>query len=195
LAFRSHVITGEKARGARKVLRWIKEAAPRKREKEEAASLLRILDNVGEGGKQVLLSRGQEEMLSFILEEFPVVEPTQLPLFGPQEEVYMRQLPSRTGSLFTEPTTKRGPSGDVRGRPNQVLPEPSPRLRKPTLKTELTEGEKLERGSIGLSVTPGEEPLDLTGTPLKKRIAEAQDRLATRDRQFGKVVKEEEIGE
>jgi len=185
LAFRSHVISEEKAKGARKVLRWIKEAAPRKREKEEAAGLLKILEGVGEKGKQVLLTRGQEEMLSFVLEEFPVVEPTQLSLFSPQEEYYLSQTPTEGGSLFTPPTHRKLSSKSI--RPDQSLPEPYPASRKPVLKSELTVEDKQERGSIGLSSTPGEVPLDSEGVPTRKRITEAQERLATRDRQFGKV--------
>lgn len=173
MAFRSHVITEEKAKGVRKVLRWIKEAAPRKREREEAESLLRVLEGV-RGTKQILLTRGQEEMLSFITEEFPITEPVQLSLFSPQEEHYMSQAP----------TQRRVPSKSI--RPDQKLPGPHP-ITKPRLKGELTEEDKEARRRIGLHGTPGKVPLDTTGTPLSKRIAEIQESTAIKERQFGKV--------
>lgn len=175
MAFRSHYISEEKAKGARKVLRWIKDQAPRKREREEAASLLRVLEGVRGGSRQVILSRGQEDMLAFVLEAFPVVEPTQLSLLSPQEEILLNQAP---GKEVGE---------GVRGRPGQTLPEPTAKRTKPILKSQFTEEEKEARRRIGLSSTPSEIPVDESGTPLRSKIADMQDRISKRDRQFGKA--------
>lgn len=173
MAFRSHTISEERAKGACKVLRWVREAAPRKKEKEEAASLLKLLEGI-KGHRQVILTRGQEEMLAFILDEFPVVEPSQLFMFSPQEEI-----------LLSHPPVSRGPSEPI--RPEQDLPEPSPGTIKPKLRGELTEEDREARRSIGLSSIPGEVPLDPTGKPLTKRIAEIQSETAAKERKFGKA--------
>jgi len=180
LAFRSHVITEEKAKGVRRVLRWVEEAAPRKREREEAGSLLRVLSGV-KGTKQILLTRGQEEMLAFITEEFPTYEPTQLSLLSPQEEVLMYQS-SISKVASSKPVHKE-----------KNLPG-AHKLIKPKLKTELTEEDKEARRNIGLSSTPSEVPSDTSGESLTSKVAKIQESLAVRDRQFGqkKKVKVEE---
>lgn len=168
------MVSEERAKGACKVLRWIKEAAPRKKEREEAAGLLKLLSGI-KVARQVILTRGQEEMLTFVLDEFPVVEPTQLSMFGPQEEVLLSRVPGR------------GPEKvDVRGRPGQVLPKPTTTT-KSELKGKLTEEDKEARRSIGLSDTPSDVPLDSSGRPIRTRIAEILEETAATERQFGKA--------
>ena len=75
-------ISREKAISIRPILRWIKEGAPRARERLQATRILREIEGV-ENYKQILLTRGEAELLSFVFTEFPEgVEPErQLELF------------------------------------------------------------------------------------------------------------------
>ena len=67
---KSYYISKERADSIRPVLRWIKDAAPRKRERQEASSILREIEGITEH-KQVILTRSEGEMLEFVVKEFP----------------------------------------------------------------------------------------------------------------------------
>jgi len=127
------MVTSERARGMRPVLKWIKEAAPRKKERETASRLLRELEGIKET-KQLLLSKYEADMFLFILTEFPsgVEDEKQLSLFS-----------------LLEPTTTVTHLGV--NRPKQL----------PELKTELTKEEQDERESAGLSrLGPGQRSVE-----------------------------------
>lgn len=65
-------ITKEKADSVKGILRWIADAAPRKREREQAKRILASLSAVRPGGsRQILLTEGEAEMLRFIDETYP----------------------------------------------------------------------------------------------------------------------------
>ena len=64
------MVSKERADSIRPILRWIKEDAPRKREREQAAKILRELEGIKDW-KQVMLTRGETEMLNFVFREFP----------------------------------------------------------------------------------------------------------------------------
>ena len=66
----SVVIRQERADSIRPILKWIKEGAPRKRERTQAASILREIVGVKDY-KQLILTRGEVELLNFIYTEFP----------------------------------------------------------------------------------------------------------------------------
>lgn len=67
---KSFVISKEKAEVYVPILKWIKEGAPRVRERRDAAAVLREFKGIKDW-KQVILSRGEMEMLRFVMEEFP----------------------------------------------------------------------------------------------------------------------------
>ena len=65
-------ITKEKADRIRPILRWIKSDAPGKKERKQAARLLEEIEGIKETSwKQLVLSKGEESLLDFILTEFP----------------------------------------------------------------------------------------------------------------------------
>ena len=133
----SYVISKERAESIRPVLKWIKEGASRKREREQAARILRAIEGI-EDWKQIVLSRGEAEMLGFIIKEFPSgVEPTrQLSLFDLEKPrtTVLREAPKSFGHT---------PSGE-----EVELPPPSRVARElPVLKTKLTPEEESERKS------------------------------------------------
>ena len=72
------MISKERADSVRPILRWIKEGASRGKEREQAASILRKIEGIKDY-KQVILTKGETELLSFIYTEFPegVVEGKQ----------------------------------------------------------------------------------------------------------------------
>lgn len=178
MALEAHIITEDRARSVRPILRWIKEGAPRKRDREEASSILRAIEGVKDK-KQVFLTRGQSDLLSFIYEEFPETTfvSTQLDLFSPTEDFLMRQKPERRIKTATyKPKEKNLPGAHV------MKAKPKP-------KEVLTEEEQQERGRIGLSALPGRVPTDITGVPLSERAAVTEKRMMERDRNFGKTPK------
>lgn len=152
------MVTEERARNVRPILRWVKESAPRKREREEAASLLRLLVGVKET-RQILLTRGQEELLLFIFDEFPetTTSPTQMSLWDPIEEFKMG--------------TYSGSGKVVKVRPELPLPMQEPTV-KAGLKATLTEEDQDERERVGLSRLPQPIPTSAEGVPLTERISE-----------------------
>lgn len=120
---RSHMayFSKEKASSIRPILKWIKEGAPRKREREQAAKILKEIEGIKDW-KQVQLTRGEAELLNFITEEFPDgagESGRQLSLF----------------SLFKEPEEVR------------IVVPPIPKKERPVLKTDLSEEEQAERDS------------------------------------------------
>ena len=127
---KSFQVTSDRARGMRPVLRWIKESAPRKKERNTAYRLLQELEGIREV-KQLLLNKDESEMFLFVLTEFPS---------GVESE---RQL-----SLFSllEPTTTLTGSG--------VRKPKAP----PVYRTELSEEEQAERdetvGRLGYQPQP-----------------------------------------
>ena len=66
----SYLFTKDKADSIRPILRWIKADAPRVRERKQAANILREIEGVKDW-KQVILPRGEAELLSFVFTEFP----------------------------------------------------------------------------------------------------------------------------
>ena len=64
------MVTNDRVRGMRPVLKLIKESAPRKRERTVAARLIQELEGIREV-KQVLLNKEESEMFIFVLTEFP----------------------------------------------------------------------------------------------------------------------------
>lgn len=174
MAFRSYVVTEERARNVRPVLRWVKEAAPRKRERDEATGLLKLLTGV-KASKQILLTKGQEEMLLFIFDEFPetVEVPVQMTMWDPTEEY-------RIGlSTHTRP-------GRVMGaRPELPLPKREV-IERPELKTTFTEEEQDERERAGHSRLPQSVPTDAEGVPIADRVSDVRAKIAADERKFGK---------
>lgn len=67
---RSHIIRKERADSVRPILRWIKKSSSRKKVRDESASILRKLEGINDW-KQVILTRGEEELLSFVYNEWP----------------------------------------------------------------------------------------------------------------------------
>lgn len=128
----------DRADSLRPILRWVKEAAPRQRERKQAAGILREIEGIKDW-KQIVLTRGEAELLGFIVKEFPeggAVE-RQLPLFDLRErgEVVLGTIERRR--------TGTSPSGE-----EVELPTPMKSLNPdPVLKTELTPGEQAERES------------------------------------------------
>jgi len=174
LSLRTLVISEERARKVRPILRWIKEAAPRKREREEAAGALRAIEGV-KGNKQISLSRGQEEMLLFVFEEFPETtqEAKQLTLWGPEEE-YRLTYPA-VGKI--KPIV----------RPIDKLDIPKhPGSKKPVLKKELTAEEQAEREKVGMSRTPQTIPTNVSGETVRDHIAKVQEDMVRKEKAFGK---------
>lgn len=113
--------TKDKADSVRPILKWIKEAASRKRERTQAANILREIHGI-QDWKQVQLTRGEAELLSFVQEEFP----------GGVSIERGRQL-----SLFSILEKPEGP------RPKTIsLVE---KETKPVLRTDLTAEEQKER--------------------------------------------------
>lgn len=178
MALKAHIITEDRVRSVRPILRWIKEGAPRKRDREEAADILRAIEGVKEK-KQVFLTSSQSNLLSFIYEEFPETTfvSTQLDLFSPTEDFLMRQKSERRIKTATYKPKEKN------------LPGTHAMKAKPKPKEVLTEEEQQERGRIGLSVLPDGVPTDITGVPLSERIVESQRKLAERDRKFGREPK------
>ena len=174
MSLKTLVISEERARKVRPILKWIKEGAPRKRERDEAAGALRALEGIT-GTKQISVTRGQEDMILFVFDTFPetTFAATQLSMFSPTEEFNL-----------THPTT-----GKVRPIKRLIDELNIPKhegLKRPVLKKEFTEEDRLERKSIGLSEVPQDKPTDALGIELSSRIEEAQSRLHKRDKEFGK---------
>jgi len=116
---KSVVITKERARSIRPILLWIKEISTRQKVKLQAASILKEIEGIVDY-KQVILTRGEADLLTFIYSEWPAgVDPEgkQLSLFSQTSES------TRT----------------IREIPRRVPEE------KPVLKTKLTEEEQAER--------------------------------------------------
>lgn len=132
----TYFLSKERADSMRPILRWIKKDAPRTRERSQATRILREIEGIKEH-KQILLSRGEAEMLAFIIKEFPegVGVERQLELqfsFGTAPVTRLSEAPQSYGHT---------PSGEP-----VELPEPSVRaLPKPELKSELTSEEEAER--------------------------------------------------
>jgi len=64
------IMTRERANGIRPILEWIEKEAPRQRERSQATSLLKDIRGISDW-KQLMLTRREVEMLSFIFAEFP----------------------------------------------------------------------------------------------------------------------------
>ena len=94
---RAVTVSEDSANSTRPILKWIKEAAPRTRERVQASSLLRKFEGV-KGWKQILLTKGEVELLEFIYTEFPEGAP-------PEEG---RQLELISSSLFEDFTHGEG---------------------------------------------------------------------------------------
>ncbi len=81
---RTILISRETAASLKPILRWVVEASPRQREKSQASSILRKIEGISDW-KQILLTRGEEDLLGFIRTEFPegaaTEEGRQLDLF------------------------------------------------------------------------------------------------------------------
>ena len=68
-------MTKDKADSIRPILRWISREAPRKRERTQAIHILREMEGIRDY-KQMIISRGEAEMLGYIYNEFPEGVPT-----------------------------------------------------------------------------------------------------------------------
>lgn len=65
-------ITKEKADRIRPILRWIRDGAPGQKERKLAARLLEEIGNVKESGwKQLIVTKGEANLLDFVLTEYP----------------------------------------------------------------------------------------------------------------------------
>jgi len=132
---RDFIVTSERARGMRPILRWIKEGAPHVRERRVASKLLSSLEGIKDF-KQLILGKDEADMYLFVLTEFPEGAGDtgkQLSLFSTVPEVTLGIAPKRYGTA---------PGGS-----KIELPEPKGgRAReKPVLKKELTLEEEAER--------------------------------------------------
>lgn len=130
---RSYVMTREKARSILPILKWIKEAATRSRERVQAGNIIKKIQDI-ERMRQVILTKGEAELLSFIYTEFPQGVP-------PEEG---KQLEMFTMKDFDEPT-RFGASLVPRWK-EQGLPPPTEKSerQKPALKKVLTPEELAE---------------------------------------------------
>lgn len=123
------------------ILKWISEAAPRQKEKSLANSILKKIYKI-EDWRQVILTKGETELLSFIRTEFPEGAP---PEGGEQL------------NLFTI-----GPGGGeiIREKHSPKPPTVREKVIKPNLKTSLTREEQDEREKSGLPrLGPGQSSL------------------------------------
>lgn len=127
----SVTVTEERATRIKPILKWIKEGAPRKRERDQAARILKGIEGIKDW-RQVILTRGEVELLVFVEAEASEVvgeKSSQLSLF----------------SLLDRPTA-------TASRVPKVVEEG------PVLKTELTKEEQEERdetiGRLGYKPKP-----------------------------------------
>jgi len=112
-------MTKERASSIRPILRWIKSAASRKRERVQAANILKEIEGIKDW-KQIVLTRGEAELLSFVYEEFP-------------------EGAGETGEQLSLFSLLKVPKEFHPSTPVQAKEE------KPTLKTSLTTEEQEER--------------------------------------------------
>lgn len=134
---KSVVITKERARSIRPILLWIKKISTRQKIRFQAASILKEIEGI-EDYKQVILSRGEADLLTFVFSEWPEgVDPEgkQLSLFSQTSES------TRTIREAPKFATGHAPSGEKVDIPiiEEVKEEP------PSLKAKLTEREQEER--------------------------------------------------
>lgn len=66
----SAIITKERADSIRPILEWIKGASTRKKIRIQAATILREIEGIKDY-KQVILTKGETDLLNFIYTEFP----------------------------------------------------------------------------------------------------------------------------
>lgn len=167
---RSYIISRERAINIRPILRWIKEAAPREKERKEAAGLLSEIEGIREQ-RQIILTKGQAEMLAFIYQEFPETaqEPTQLELWDPTKAI-KESIITSPGSTISTPV-------------------------RPKVKEKFTEEEQLARESIGLSRTPKDVPTDASGITLASKISGASQKIRETEGKFGRRREEKEVND
>jgi len=67
---RSVFITKDRADRFRPILKWIRRSAPGKKEQLQASRILREIEGIKEH-KQIVLPKGEFDMLTFIATEFP----------------------------------------------------------------------------------------------------------------------------
>lgn len=97
------------AEGIRPILRWIAKDGPRKREREDAKSLLKQTQGIVKW-KQILITRSQLRMLSVIHEAFPE---GAAPDKGKQLELFHTSPIEYTGTLPLMEPHRRIKPGDI----------------------------------------------------------------------------------
>lgn len=138
---RSFIVTKERAKRVRPILRWIKEGAPHVRDRRLASHLLDETSGIEEF-KQLLLPKDEADLLLYVMTEFPE---------GVDEGKQLKMDLSPTVTVITDPRMSQS---------KQILPSPStkPAIARPVLKTELTAEEKAERqetiSSLGYKPKP-----------------------------------------
>lgn len=138
----SIVFTKGKADSFRPILRWIKADAPRKREREQASRILREIEGIKDW-KQVILSRGEAELLNFIATEFP--EGARVEEQIKQLELFPKGLTESACAIRVEPKYYgTSISGEIIELPN---PPKREKVVGPKLKKVLTSQEQEERDS------------------------------------------------
>lgn len=127
---KSVTISRERANSIRPILRWIKEGASRKRERMQAASILEEIEGIS-AWKQVILTKGEAQLLSFIYTEFPEgVEVEKQQRLFPQEaaktvviavhpKLAREEKPQLKGVLTREEQDEREKAGLTRLGPGQ----------------------------------------------------------------------------
>ena len=168
------------ARKVRPILRWVKEGASRKREREDATSLLRKIEGIKEH-RQVSMTKGEAELLMFIYQEWPDVtfKPRQLNL-GLVEERVIDSLPGKRSAKTPKSKLER-----IGGVESRAAP-----IGKATLRTSFTKKEQEERKRIGLSPVPMSRPTDARGNLLTQNISDIRKHMEETERSFGKQKEE-----
>ncbi len=110
---RAITVSEDRANSTRPILKWIKEAAPRTRERVQASSLLRKIEGI-KGWKQILLTKGETELLEFVYSEFPEgaapEEGRQLELLtfaNLEDAIHGKRTPFKVSGLKIHPVLKK----------------------------------------------------------------------------------------
>jgi hypothetical protein len=98
-----YIMSEQHAEDIKPVLKWIIKDAPRKREREEAKAILREIQNISGGWKQIGLTRSELQLLETVHKAFPEGAPSET---GKQLELFHTSPVDRPATIGQFPPHK-----------------------------------------------------------------------------------------